>query len=59
MTIKEEIVRRAQAAGFDFISACEIATKVLVEFRTSGKSRESFVVGRGGKAQYFELRKNL
>lgn len=59
MTIKEAIVDKARACGYDFFSACEMADKAIAEFKASGlKSKVFGIMGAYGKClDTFEIRR--
>lgn len=47
MTIKEIIVDKLRAAGYDFLTACEITNKTLREFLDSNEQSRTFHVMSG------------
>lgn len=50
MTVKEQIVEKIRAAGYDMFTACEEASRIIAEFKASGKDRMEFgVMGAHGK----------
>lgn len=50
MTIKEQIVEKFRAAGYDFWTACEEADKAIAEFKSSGEAQKTFgIKGAYGK----------
>jgi hypothetical protein len=50
MTVKEAIVDKMVAAGYDFWSACEHTDQVLAEFLASGEDQYTFgIMGANGK----------
>jgi hypothetical protein len=51
--VKEQIVEIIRGQGYDFISACEIATDTIIEFNQSNKKEETYGVGKA----CFTLRK--
>lgn len=42
MTVKEQIVEKMRACGYDFMTACEEADKTIAEFLASGKEQTTF-----------------
>lgn len=46
MTIKETLVSLLRAEGYDMFNACELASKCIREFKASGKTKETYHVGR-------------
>ena len=59
MTVKEQIVERVRACGYDFITACEFADKTIADFKAGGRLSETFgIMGTHGKClDAFELRR--
>lgn len=52
MTVRESIVEKIMAAGWDMFASCEEADRIIKEFLASGKDEDSFgVIGAGGKCQ--------
>lgn len=45
MTVKEQIVEIIRAEGYDFITACELATKCIAEFKVSGEQSSRYHIG--------------
>jgi len=46
-TAKDKIVDILRGAGYDFITASEIATETLREFEASGKERQRYYLKNG------------
>ncbi len=46
MSIKEQLVDLVRAQGFDFMTACELVTTCLREFKESGARSKTYIVGR-------------
>jgi len=44
MSIKEQIVEKLRAAGYDFLTACEDASTIMREFKESGDKSCTFHV---------------
>jgi hypothetical protein len=58
MSVREQIVARMQAAGYDVFTACEETDRVLAEFRASGeKTRRLGIMADRTCVDAFELRK--
>jgi hypothetical protein len=45
ITVKEQLVDIIRANGYDFITACEMATQAINEFLESGKSIDKYYIG--------------
>ena len=45
MTIKEQIVELVQSQGYDFMTACELATDAINEFITQDNPSRTFYLG--------------
>jgi len=45
MTTKETLAEIVRDAGYDFITACEIAGNTIREFLQSGKRESTYVIG--------------
>lgn len=48
MTIKEKIVEMMQRAGYDFMTACEEAERMIQEFRRSSRLQSRYFIKGGG-----------
>ena len=46
-TAKDKIVDLFREAGYDFITASEIATETIREFKASGKKRQRYYLKNG------------
>jgi hypothetical protein len=46
MTVKETLVEALRAEGYDFFTACEIASATIREFLTSGKKEQLVGIAR-------------
>ena len=57
LTTKEKIVEAIREAGYDFVSACEEADKVIKEFLESKDNKRKYIMKHTGKV--IELRKNI
>jgi hypothetical protein len=58
MSVREQIIAKMQAAGYDVFTACEETDRVLAEFRASGeKTRKFGVMANRTCVDAFELRK--
>ena len=44
MTIKERLVEIIASEGFDLVTACEMASTTIAEFKASDKARVCYVV---------------
>ena len=59
MSVKETIIEKMRAAGYDMITASEEATRAIREFLASGKKEHTLSIrGANGKAvDAFTLRR--
>ena len=59
MSVKEQIVTKLRDAGYDMLTACEEADRVIAEFLTGTETERVFGVMVGGKAvDAFKLQRN-
>ena len=45
MTVKEQIIELIQSQGYDFLTACEMASEAIQEFLTQPEPRRTFYIG--------------
>ncbi len=58
MSVKEQIIEKMRVAGFDFLTACEEATRCIREFLASGESsRTVYVIASGRVEDSFQLQR--
>jgi hypothetical protein len=46
MGVKEQLVEIVRGEGYDFMTACELVTDCIKEFKASGKREARYYIGR-------------
>jgi hypothetical protein len=50
MSVREAIIEKVMAAGYDMFIACEQADEIIAEFKASGEKRKTWgITGAHGK----------